>query len=275
MSDPTDENGTPQSEEPVAPSSAPAESSPNPRPGAQAASRARRIGGRPMPGPRLGADEPAVAPAAKAVKESDPAELAPAKAEKAARAKAEKPPREPADAQTLERRVAAAGTALAVLAGLAAAAMLGIGIWLSHGVWWAKTSTTAHRVDERTQVLAAAKTCTAAILSYDYRTIDTFEKAGQACATGQLKSDYTKLMDETVKQIAPQTKTVQVFQVAKAGVASVSPDGTQWVVLIYGQEAVTSTSTTPGTPRLDLSTASVTLNKVGKTWLVSNMSTAS
>src|SRR5581483_10748522 len=53
----------------------------------------------------------------------------------------------------------------------------------------------------RQQVLAAAKTCTARILSYDYRTLPTDEKAGQACSTGQLTSDYTKLMDSTVKQI--------------------------------------------------------------------------
>ena len=57
-----------------------------------------------------------------------------------------------------------------------------------------------------------------------------------------------------MKSMAPQSKTVQVFQVANAGIQSVSKDGKQWVVLVYGQESVTSTSTTPGEPaRLDLS----------------------
>ena len=81
------------------------------------------------------------------------------------------------------------------------------------------------------------------MLSFDYRSLDLSEKAGQDCSTGQLNKDYATLMDQTVKKIAPQTKTVQVFQTIKAGVTSVSPDGKQWVVLVYGQESVTNTST--------------------------------
>ena len=53
-------------------------------------------------------------------------------------------------------------------------------------------------------------------------------------------------MDTTVKQIAPQNKAVQVFQIEKAGISPVSPDGKQWVMLVYGQQPVTSTSTTGG-----------------------------
>ncbi|HEV7193229.1 MAG TPA: hypothetical protein VGN35_08470 [Jatrophihabitantaceae bacterium] len=178
------------------------------------------------------------------------------------------------DATTYQRRLATAGLALIIVASVAVAAVLGIGLWLSHGVWWAKSSTDARRNTERQQVLAAAKTCTARILSYDYRTLAASEKAGQACATGQLKADYTKLMDTTVKQIAPQSNVVQVFQVEKAGVSSVSPDGKQWVIVVYGQQQVSSKTITSG-PRLDISNAVVTLNKVGGQWLVSNMTTTS
>jgi hypothetical protein len=79
-------------------------------------------------------------------------------------------------------------------------------------------------------------------------------------------------MDQTVKKIAPQTKTVQVFQTIKAGVTSVSPDGKQWVVLVYGQQAVTDAKTKSGdAPRLDLSNPEVTLDLVGGKWLVSNL----
>ena len=126
----------------------------------------------------------------------------------------------------------------------------------------------------RQQVLAAAKTCTARLLSYDYRTLPADEKSGQSCSTGQLRSDYTKLMDTTVKQIAPQNNVVQAFQVEKAGVQAVSKDGKQWVVLVYGQQQVTNKTVTSG-PRLDISNAVVTLTKVGGQWLISNLTSPS
>jgi hypothetical protein len=231
-------------------------------PAAQAASRARRIGGRPLPGPRTPADldEPE-ARAARAARES----TASRDAETATRARRPTGRRQPtraaaptaaADAEALRRRIHRVGIAYAVLAGLAAAAMLGVGIWLSHGVWWAKKSVSDERQKVRTQVLAAAKTCTVAILSYDYRHLDQSENAGKACATGQLLSDYTRLMDSTVKTIAPQSKTIQQFQVANAGVSSVSPDGKQWVILVYGQEAVTNTTTAGGSSSTPSSTPS-------------------
>jgi hypothetical protein len=178
------------------------------------------------------------------------------------------------DVSTYQQRFARAALVLIAVSAVAVAALLGVGLWLSHGVWWSTAPTDAMRNSERQQVLAAAKTCTSRILSYDYRTLDASEKAGQACSTGQLKSDYTKLMDTTVKQIAPQSNVVQVFQVEKAGITSVSADGKQWVIVIYGQQQVTSKTVTAG-PRLDISNAVVTLNRVGKTWLVANMTTTS
>jgi hypothetical protein len=288
-----------------------------PTPGAQAASRARRIGGRPLPGPRPSdADgERPTSPrgrsdtagkAAGAGKAGSPDKDADAaKAAKAERRRRlllgvprrgpqqPKQARPPLDPAVFRRRVARTGTVLVVVSSVAVAALLGVGLWLSHGVWWAKTPLDARRNDVRSQVLAAAKSCTAAVLSFDYRSLDNSEQAGKNCSTGQLAKDYTTLMDQTVKKIAPQTKTVQVFQTIKAGVTSVSPDGKQWVVLVFGQESVTNTSTTSGstspspspsgsssaapssTPRLDISTAEVTLNQVNGRWLLSNMTTTS
>jgi hypothetical protein len=43
---------------------------------------------------------------------------------------------------------------------------------------------------------------------------------------------------------------------------------------VYGQQQVSSKTITSG-PRLDISNAVVTLNKVGGQWLVSNMTTTS
>lgn len=267
-------------------------------PSAQAASRARRIGGRPLPGPRPPARpgagaEPAEAPVDNA---TDPAPVQPRRATRATRAAAPEPSAKPAatsaklakrprpaaragageagsgdaDTERMRRQFERLRWVPAVVAGLAVAALVGLCVWQSHGVWWAKPQHDT-RDQVRQQVLAAAKPCVAAIVSYDYRNLTASEKAGQACITGTFKADYTKAMETTVKTLAPQTKTVQVFQVAKAGVERVSPDGKQWVVLIYGQQQVTNTSTAKGTPRLDILNVEATLNKVGGTWLVSSI----
>jgi hypothetical protein len=271
MSDPTDETKAGAEEGGVAR---------RPSPGAQAASRARRIGGRPLPGPRSDTATEVPASTAEPMGPSSPA--TPPKRPDRAKAKPARPetkagrsaPRRPVDASTYQRRFARAALILITVSAVGVAALLGVGLWLSHGVWWSKAPTDATRNSERQQVLAAAKTCTSRILSYDYRTLDASEKAGQACSTGQLKADYTKLMDTTVKQIAPQSNVVQVFQVENAGITSVSADGKQWVIVVYGQQQVTSKTVTAG-PRLDISNAVVTLNRVGKTWRVSNMTTTS
>lgn len=280
MSDPTDAEQS--SERPESRSADSAGDAPRrPNPGAQAASRARRIGGRPMPGPRPGGTDDTAA-AGQPVKSADkPARSSKPDLTKPRTAAKPTAPRQRArrrpaveDAASTQRRLATVATALALVATVAIVALLGVGLWLSHGVWWAKSSTDAKRMTERQQVLAAAKTCTARVLSYDYRALADAEKAGQACSTGQLKSDYTRLMDTTVKQIAPQNNVVQVFQVEKAGVSRVSPDGKQWVIVVFGQQQVSSKTVTSG-PRLDISNAVVTMNKVGGTWLISNMTTAS
>jgi len=157
-----------------------------------------------------------------------------------------------------------------IVLAVAVLVLLSFGVIQSHGVWWGKrigSSTAA----TRTQVLAAAKTCAAAIVSYDYRTLPASEQAGQACTTGAFKTNYTRAMETTVKTLAPQSKTVQTFQVAKAGIEHVSPDGKQWVVLIYGQQSVTNSSTAKGTPRLDILNVEATLDRVGNAWLISDI----
>ena len=135
------------------------------------------------------------------------------------------------------------------------------------GVWWDK----AHVADERTQVLAAAKTCIAATTSYDYRKLKDSEAAGVTCSTGAFATQYKQAMETVVAKLAPQSQTVQTFQIAHAGIESVSDDGKQWVVLLYGQQSVTNKTTGATKPRLDILSARATMVKVGGSWKVSKL----
>lgn len=258
-----------------------------PSPGAQAASRARRIGGRPRPsplpapgtepehadtdtdiGPESGTDTDG----------TDEAAAATVSAEKKVREKpatvADSPETAPArtedEAEALRRKLdrlrwLPAGMAALLVAVLAIAIVVA-----SHSVWWAKRSDS----EVRDEVLAAAKTCLAATNSFDYRKIDEAEAAGLRCATGKFRDSYKQSMDTVIKKLAPERQATQTVQVNKAGVASVSKDGKQWVILIYGQQQVTNNTTAKDKPRLDILSAKVTMDRVGDKWLISALAAA-
>jgi Mce-associated membrane protein len=177
----------------------------------------------------------------------------------------------PVDLLATQRRLDRLRWIPAVLAGLAVVAVLVVGAWQSDGVWWGKRLHD-NRTQQQQQVLAAAKSCTAAILSYDYRQLDSADKAATACITPDFKTQYEQTFS-VVKQLAPQKKAILTFQVENGGVQSVSKDGKQWVVLLYAQTGYADSSTPKDTPRLDISTPVVTLTEVGGKWLVSNMNT--
>jgi Mce-associated membrane protein len=268
-----------------------------PSPSAQAASRARRIGGRPTPGPRP-APSPArtAAPGTKRAKaaaepSTDTTPSARRGGLRAARAAATertveaersatslrkrpivKPTkviaRDPkADAATRRRRAERTRWVPAGVLGLAAVVLAVLCVAYGKGVWYSTKS--ANEV--RGEVLSAAKTCTGKVSSYDYRKLAQAKKEGQACATGKFKTDYTTAMDTIIAKEAPKTKTTQSVQVAKAGIEQVSSDGNQWTLLIYGQHTVTNTTTGTQTPRLDKLSVRVTMDKVGDKWLISKL----
>ncbi|PZS13970.1 MAG: hypothetical protein DLM57_15375 [Pseudonocardiales bacterium] len=269
-----------------------------PSPSAAAATRARRIGGRPSPAPKAlsqtkagsepstSRDQDGTGPAQRTkragvsgVRATGTTERSPQP--RARRVSVAKRPGRADEDRLAGTKARSTGTGTprrrlgwlrwipAVITALAAAVMLIANLWDLPGALAGKPAD--HSTKTRQEVLAAAKTCGAAIVSYDYRQLPASEKAGQACITGKFKDDYTKAMQTTVKTLAPQTKTVQVFQIAKAGVERVSPDGKQWVVLLYGQQQVTSTSTAKNKPRLDILNVEATLNQVDGKWLVSSI----
>ena len=175
------------------------------------------------------------------------------------------------DEQTEENPPAAAPMwvpALITLVGTAAAIVfIVLGIIASSGVWWGNT--TAARND-RGAVLAAAKSCMATMNTYDYRKLDQAEQAGLACTTGTLTSQYRTAFEKVVKPKAGTLKFTQTAQILDAGIETVSKDGSQWTVLVFGQLSTTNSATGTKTPRLDLFSARAVMQRVGTSWKIAN-----
>lgn len=239
----------------------------------RATSRARRIGG--------AARSPAPAPAAESDTELDAeatVERSAVKLDKPpARGKAPKPPapdipaRNGDDDDNDDGRPAPAPMwvpALIALVGTAAAVVfIVLGVIASSGVWWGNT--TAVR-DNRGAVLAAAKSCMATMNTYDYRKLDQAEHAGLACTTGTLTSQYRTAFEKVVKPKAGTLKFTQTAQILDAGIETVSKDGSQWTVLVFGQLSTTNSATGTKTPRLDLFSARAVMQQAGGTWKIAN-----
>lgn len=250
-----------------------------PTPGASATSRARRIGGRPMPGGPRPAPRPATAPAAgrpetSSAETADPAD--PADPDVAAVnlpgvSDAGVSDAGVSDAEPRGEPAAAPGwlawLPAALLAALAAV-LLGFGVAASHGVWWAEPHVDVQH--QRTEVLAAAKTCMATMNTYDYRKLDAAEKSGLACTTGKLTDQYRTAMEKLIKPQAAKVQFTQTAQVNSAGIESISKDGAQWTVLIFGQLSTTNSQTGSNAPKLSIFSARVTMQRSNGHWLVAN-----
>ena len=151
---------------------------------------------------------------------------------------------------------------LAVLLALLAVLLAGVSGWLVVAAPGRGGS-----VGQRDQALSAAKTSVALILSYDYRTFDAGLAKARAQLTGRANTDYVQAMTSTIKPAAEKSKVVVQAQTENAGVQTVSADGKQVTVVVFGQQKVTNTALT--SPRIDPFRVRATLNLVNGHWLVS------
>jgi len=120
--------------------------------------------------------------------------------------------------------------------------------------------------DARTQAIAAARSATQGVLSYDYRHLDKDFAAGRKLLTPGFAKDY----DETTKAVAPtatQYHAVVTAQVTAAGARNVTPDSA--VVLLFVDQ--TSTNTKHAQPRIDQSRVRVTMVRQDGRWLLSKL----
>jgi hypothetical protein len=234
-------------------------------------SRARRIGGRPVPRPDGGGQPDAAAgtsvPTVHAAQTAPPAPVSAPPPSYDAQPVADAPAPGRAGASRFPMQwlpAAVLGVAVVVLAVFLAVA--------SHGVYWAKPGDSAGiRTVNQEKVLAAATKCFAQINSYDYRKLDGLLQKDLACTTGTFTSDLREAVQKEILKLAPQLHATQTAQINKAGIASVSPSGDQVVTLIYGQLAQSNTKTAKTSPRLDVVGAVVTVDDVHGQWLISKV----
>jgi hypothetical protein len=248
-------------------------------PAAQAASRARRIGGRPSPSPSsvpaAQAATPAPSPTGRTRPKPTPAPDAAPKRPKPG------PKRSISTASTAEagrrakprtdRQRPPIGTWLpaAILAVVLVALVVLDLSWLGglqHPGGHQASTTSA----DREKLLSQAKTKVALVSSYNYQHIDADAKAAEAGMVEPFKGTYDKSIQTVIKPLAAQVKAIVTCSIQTAGITSVSGDGKQAVVLIYAQLS-TENSTTNGQPRLDIATIQVTMNKQGSNWMISQL----
>jgi len=150
-----------------------------------------------------------------------------------------------------------------LVGGLATAALLLLGLCIGLLLW----PKNADVGQDRDQVLSAAKSSVPVILSYNYQHFDGDTAAAAKLLTGRAQLDYQKAMTTSIKPAAVQTKAVVQAQTDAAGIESVSGNGKQITVIVFGEQKVTNSALSA--PRTDIFRVRVILDRVGHLWLVS------
>lgn len=133
--------------------------------------------------------------------------------------------------------------------------------------WLATARSQSGSVSQRDQALSAAKSSVPLILSYNYQSIDAGMAKAEAQLTGRARSDYLTAMTKSIKPAASKVKAVVQAQTDSAGVETVSADGDQVTVIVFGEQKVSNTSLSA--PRTDIFRVRATMNLVNGHWLVS------
>lgn len=164
------------------------------------------------------------------------------------------------------RRSAAIGAIAAITAAVLVVALALADVALFRD--WRNRPGTA---EQRERLVASVNQALARILSYDYRHLDADESAAASHLTGKFKGQYVTSMDTTIKKNAPPARAVVVGEVGTSAITSVSGDGTQAVLLVLGQQTVTNAA--QQTPRYDMVNLRVTAQLVHGSWLVADLAT--
>jgi Mce-associated membrane protein len=148
--------------------------------------------------------------------------------------------------------------AFGVLPGLALLLALGAGF-----LKWQDSSVRDSDIARRESV-QAVKDSTVALLSYKPDTVEQQLVAARDLLTGEFRTYYTTLTNDTVIPMAKEQQISAVASVPAAG--SVSADPNHAVVLAFVNQTVVVGANIPTD---NLSRVQVTLDKVGGRWLIS------
>lgn len=148
------------------------------------------------------------------------------------------------------------------LALVVAAAVLGLGVWDVRDV------RAADRVDDASQEApAAAERASAAILSYDYKTLDADEKAAERYLTPAYGKKYAETF-RLVRTSAAKLHAKVQAEVKASGVTRAEED--RATVLLYVDQTTTSTAH-GGEPQVALNRVQLSMVKRGGAWLVDDV----
>lgn len=122
----------------------------------------------------------------------------------------------------------------------------------------------------RTDVIAAATSGIATVLSYDYRHLhQDFARAEALLTPGPkgFRQQYVRTTAKGVEPLAAKYKAVSTAEVSAAGLVSNTAD--RAVVLVFVSQTVTNSQLAQ--PRLDRSRIRATLVRVGGRWLIDRL----
>jgi Mce-associated membrane protein len=126
------------------------------------------------------------------------------------------------------------------------------------------------RDDQRAglEAMAAAKATTAAMLSYTPDDVDKKLRDVRSQLTGDFRTQYSQTTDDVVIPGALSQQVTAETKVPAASVVTVEPH--RVVVLLYLDQTITVAAEAPS---VTSSSARVTLDEVGGTWLISQFAT--
>jgi Mce-associated membrane protein len=141
---------------------------------------------------------------------------------------------------------------------------------LGLGVWDVRDVRAADRVDDASRTApAAAERASAAILSYDYRTLDADEKAAERTMTPAYAKQYADTFARLVKPNAAKLRAKVEADVKGSGVMQADEDRAS--ILLFVDQTTTSTAN-DGQPQLALNRVKMSMVKRNGTWLVDGIS---
>jgi Mce-associated membrane protein len=148
--------------------------------------------------------------------------------------------------------------------GYVALPVIALGLALGAGFLRWEDSSARDAVTAATGSVAAARDSTAALLSYQWTTVDKDLDAARGRLTGSFRDQYSKLISDVVIPGSKQKNISVVATVPSAG--SVSASESHAVVIVFVDQKTTIGNAAPADSS---SSVRVTLDKIADRWLIS------